>query len=132
MKTPVDDSTVANYVAAVRSGRSTAAVFAQPLSQCDFTPLQRQMIRNARREAKRSDELRGIERRFLKEIRRLRASYDGRTKLIATLESMQATSVRIDDDRKKAADKARQKTLKGNAVRAIFFEGGAPGLGKRA
>jgi 5-methylcytosine-specific restriction endonuclease McrA len=50
MKTPVTDVAVEEYVARIRAGGPLGQVFPGKLSECDFTPTQREKIRKARAE----------------------------------------------------------------------------------
>lgn len=52
MKTPVSDEAVREYAKLLRSGGPLAKVFSCPLSECDFSDQQRQIIREARHERK--------------------------------------------------------------------------------
>ena len=48
MKTPVTDVAVNEYVARLLAGGPLGKVFPGKLSECDFTPTQREKIRKAR------------------------------------------------------------------------------------
>lgn len=50
MKTPVTDAAVEEYVTRILSGGPLGKVFPGTLSECDFTPTQREKIRKARAE----------------------------------------------------------------------------------
>ena len=50
MKTPVTDAAVEDYVSRILSGGPLGQVFPGKLSECDFTPAQREKIRKARAE----------------------------------------------------------------------------------
>jgi len=52
MKTPVTDAAVAEYAIRIRAGNSTQDLFPTRMSDCDFTPFQREMIRQARADRK--------------------------------------------------------------------------------
>jgi len=54
MKTPVADSAVDQYVSRIRAGGPLGQVFPGKLSDCDFTPTQREKIRKARAEKRAS------------------------------------------------------------------------------
>ena len=54
MKTPVTDAAVDQYVARIRAGGPLGEVFPGKLSECDFTPTQREKIRKARAEKRAS------------------------------------------------------------------------------
>jgi hypothetical protein len=48
MKVPINDSLVGEYVKRLRAGGPLGEVFPYPLSECDFTESQRQLIKQAR------------------------------------------------------------------------------------
>lgn len=50
MKTPVTDAAVEEYVTRILSGGPLGKAFPGKLSECDFTPIQREKIRRARAE----------------------------------------------------------------------------------
>lgn len=52
MKTPVSDSAVNEYAARIRAGIPLGELFPAPMSACDFTENQRQIIRDARHDRK--------------------------------------------------------------------------------
>ncbi len=52
MKYPVEDSQVDEYAARLRAGIPPGIMFPAPMSECDFTPSQREKIRQARVENK--------------------------------------------------------------------------------
>jgi 5-methylcytosine-specific restriction endonuclease McrA len=54
MKTPVTDVAVDEYVARILAGGPLGKVFPGKLSECDFTPIQREKIRKARAEKRTS------------------------------------------------------------------------------
>jgi 5-methylcytosine-specific restriction endonuclease McrA len=54
MKTPVSDESVAQYAGRIRAGIPLGKLFPAPMSECDFTDEQRQVIRQARSDRKAS------------------------------------------------------------------------------
>src|SRR5438876_111345 len=54
MKTPVTDAAVDEYVVRILAGGPLGKVFPGKLSDCDFTPTQREKIRKARAEKRAS------------------------------------------------------------------------------
>jgi 5-methylcytosine-specific restriction endonuclease McrA len=52
MKTPVTDAAVDEYIARICAGAPSVEVFPDRMSECDFTPAQRDKIRKARAERK--------------------------------------------------------------------------------
>jgi len=50
MKTPVTDAAVDEFVGKIRAGVPTGKVFPGKMSECDFTPIQRESIRKVRAE----------------------------------------------------------------------------------
>jgi len=54
MKTPVSDASVDEYAARLRAGGPLGKAFPAPLSECEFTETQRQIIRQARFDKKAS------------------------------------------------------------------------------
>src|SRR5215510_2370801 len=54
MKPPVSDAAVDEYVTRIRAGGPLGKLFPGKLSECDFTPTQREKIRKARAEKRAS------------------------------------------------------------------------------
>jgi hypothetical protein len=54
IKTPVTEAAVNEYVAKIRAGVSAGNVFPARISECDFTPAQREKIRLVKSERKAS------------------------------------------------------------------------------
>jgi CRISPR/Cas system Type II protein with McrA/HNH and RuvC-like nuclease domain len=54
MKTPVSDTAVDDFVARIRAGVPTGKVLPARMSECDFTPAQREKIKKANAERKAS------------------------------------------------------------------------------
>jgi 5-methylcytosine-specific restriction endonuclease McrA len=54
MKIPVTDAAVNDYVERIRAGGPLGIVFPSKLSECDFTPTQREKIRKARADKRAS------------------------------------------------------------------------------